>query len=326
MALQFDRFVAEDLNRGTGQSRVTLPTGGQALGRQISLERIPAGSAAAAGRLLTGDGAGSAPSWTAPLSASFSDLPTYADEAAATSAGLRGGRLYKTAAGVVRMKLPTSHYEDFETDADPLPYPWVTPFIGSGKSYYFKHELRAENGSAMTETEALSGDYEGWTQGLGGALYTGMGTLVDQYVEVTVGHLSWECIGLFLRGNTDGGGYMLYLYGSQPYYVDSWAVARFYTEEDNYDWYPDPWTLYDQPPCNLGTILPGDVFRAEMVGTTMTVYRNGVALGTYTDTENWYPSGYPGLVILDSDFADPLYTGSIKVRDWRGGVLPVPSE
>jgi hypothetical protein len=103
MALQFERVVAEDLNLGTGKVRVTMPGGGVALGNQICLDLLPAGLGATAGTVLVSNGASVAPSWSNPALLSLASLPTYADEAAASS--LATGRLYRTSTGEVRVKL-----------------------------------------------------------------------------------------------------------------------------------------------------------------------------------------------------------------------------
>jgi uncharacterized protein YjdB len=54
----------------------------------------------------------------------------------------------------------------------------------------------------------------------------------------------------------------------------------------------------------------GDVMKISVVGTTITCYKNGVSLGTITDTS--LPTGSPGVGV---------YGNTVSVDDWEGGLL-----
>ena len=78
---------------------------------------------------------------------------------------------------------------------------------------------------------------------------------------------------------------------------------------------PDTW---QQVGTNFtGTFASGDVYKLEIKGNVLTVYRNGVSLGTRTDTSNRIPSGgAAGMSIVNPGTWD----------DWQGGdVVPPPT-
>ena len=71
---------------------------------------------------------------------------------------------------------------------------------------------------------------------------------------------------------------------------------------------PDTW---QQVGTNFtGTFASGDVYKLEIKGNVLTVYRNGVSLGTRTDTSNRIPSGGAAGVSV-------VYPGTWD--DWQGG-------
>ena len=64
------------------------------------------------------------------------------------------------------------------------------------------------------------------------------------------------------------------------------------------------------------TFLAGDIIKISVVGATVTVYKNGVALGSVTDTS--LPAGSPGVGV---------YGNLATIDDWEGGTLtsaPLP--
>lgn len=64
------------------------------------------------------------------------------------------------------------------------------------------------------------------------------------------------------------------------------------------------------------TFATGDVVKIKVVGTTITIYKNGVALGSVTDSS--LPTGSPGVGV---------YGSTVTLDDWEGGsvvAIPLP--
>jgi hypothetical protein len=61
---------------------------------------------------------------------------------------------------------------------------------------------------------------------------------------------------------------------------------------------------------HVGTIAPGDTFKVQIIGQTITVYQNGLSLGSVTDPGSAMPAGKPGLE------ASPYNGGAITDVIW----------
>lgn len=75
--------------------------------------------------------------------------------------------------------------------------------------------------------------------------------------------------------------------------------------------------LYDPGAASLAPV-DGDVFRAHIVGSTITVFKNGVAIPGATATDSTWATGQPGQGMWPVDGATPANMGW---KSWKGGSL-----
>src|SRR5581483_11093071 len=127
----------------------------------------------------------------------------------------------------------------------------------------------------------------------------------DQYAEITYdqdpGSSSWPGVMTRIQGPTNGSGYLAIAYANQ---------VQLYLTND-VGWLS--FTLLASAPASVGT-APRDL-RLESQGSTHRVYFNGALLITYTDPNNTYATGQPGI-------ADALFGGpTVKILSFNGGAL-----
>ena len=123
----------------------------------------------------------------------------------------------------------------------------------------------------------------------------------DQYsqVRITSGLASsYQYVTIIVRASGKGEG----LYNGYLFYTDGLAGAGHTEVAKNIN--GSQITLRSFPT----TFASGDVIKIDAVGATITCYKNGVAVGSITDTS--LPSGAAGVGV---------YGSSVRIDDWEGG-------
>jgi hypothetical protein len=127
----------------------------------------------------------------------------------------------------------------------------------------------------------------------------------DQYAEITYdqdpGTASWPGVMTRVQGANNGSGYLAIAYAGQ---------VQLYRTDDNGSL---NFTLLVSADASLATAPR--LLRLESEGSTHRVYFNGALMITYTDANNTYTSGQPG--IADSVFGGP----TVKILSFDGGAL-----
>ena len=127
----------------------------------------------------------------------------------------------------------------------------------------------------------------------------------DQYVEITFdqdpGSASWPGVMTRVQGTGNGSGYLAIAYAGQ---------VTLYRTDDNGGL---NFTLLASAAAPLG-VAPRRL-RLESQGANHTVYFNGLLMFSYTDSNNVYATGQPG--IADSVFGGP----TVKILSFTAGAL-----
>jgi|GEM_PF-5835586 len=156
---------------------------------------------------------------------------------------------------------------------------------------------------SWTSLEKSNGAYT--TQGTSGARLVTPVLSADQYAEITFdqdpGTQSWPGVMTRVQGAANGSGYLAIAYSEQ---------VRLYRADDNGGL---TFTQLASANINVGT-APRDL-RLESQGATHRVYFNGSLMLTYTDPNNVYTAGQPG--ITDAVFGGP----TVKILTFSGGSL-----
>jgi uncharacterized protein YjdB len=180
--------------------------------------------------------------------------------------------------------MTTGYTESFTGTAAPLSAPWT------------------QQRTSGTVNKNGSGVGIGSVDGLDLFAYWSANTVSnDQYSQVRiVGGLSnnAQFVELVVRasGNTDG------TYRGYAFYSDGLA-DQWHTALDRIT--NGTWTALKTFPT---TFAPGDVMKISAIGTTITCYKNGVAIGSVTDAG--LSSGAPGVGV---------YGSRATFDDWQGG-------
>ena len=128
----------------------------------------------------------------------------------------------------------------------------------------------------------------------------------DQYAEITYdqdpGTASWTGVMTRVQGAANGSGYLAIAYAGQ---------VRLYRSDDRNGTLD--FSLLASANVDVGA-APRRL-RLESQGTNHLVYFNGVAVLSYTDSGNVYPTGQPG--IADSVFGGP----AVRTLSFSGGAL-----
>jgi uncharacterized protein YjdB len=182
-------------------------------------------------------------------------------------------------------------YEAFTGTAGPLTGSWTQQSLqgtvnrnglGLGKGTYNNQDL-----FAFWNANTFSNDQYSQVR-VGGGLATG-----SQYVQIAVRSTG--------TSNSSYTGYAFYTDGAAG--AGHSEVAKVIN---------GTWTALRSFATTFGT---GDVVKLKVVGTSITVYKNGVALGTVTDSS--LPNGSPGVGV---------YGSSAMLDDWEGGsVVTTPA-
>jgi hypothetical protein len=103
----------------------------------------------------------------------------------------------------------------------------------------------------------------------------------DQYAEVELGTLGiFDSAGVGVRFNSGGSGYAVRFEPAGPdLYLDSFSSAS-----------QSELTVLENV-----TYLTGDTIGLGVVGNVLTIYRNGISVGTFTDASSNHTSGVPAL-------------------------------
>jgi len=180
-----------------------------------------------------------------------------------------------------------AYTEDFTGSEGELTGNWTThaDFVGVRK-----------NGSGEGYNTTSAGDAI--------SIYTGGAQLTDQYAQVVLKDSSSDNASLILRATGTTGTDQFYT----VYYISSGSVYVGIYDGASWNTIGSPisqWFSND------------DVLRAELVGYTFTIYKNGTPLGSITDTGEYIASGYVGVGIYDN---------VITIDDWEASGLASSSQ
>lgn len=129
-----------------------------------------------------------------------------------------------------------------------------------------------------------------------GGFYSAVAFSNDQFSEATVTTFTQAYPGLGIRLSAAGGGrgYVV-IFDAGAVYVERFASGANQADIASFS----------------ASLVAGDVIRAEMTSTTITVKLNGASLGTITDSN--YADGSPGIVLLDNG------ASGRALDNWSGG-------
>jgi hypothetical protein len=143
------------------------------------------------------------------------------------------------------------------------------------------------------------------TQTTGGARLVAPVTGADQYAEITYdqdpGSASWPGVMTRVQGTTNGSGYLAIAYAGQ---------VQLYRTNDT-----GSLNFSSLASANANVGAAPRRLRLESQGATHRVYFNGVLMLSYTDSNNTYRTGQPG--IAAAIFGGP----TVKILTFTGGVL-----
>ena len=139
----------------------------------------------------------------------------------------------------------------------------------------------------------------------------------DEYAEITYsqdpGTSGWVGVMTRIQGSTNGGGYLAFAYN---------GAVWLYRVDDNGGLI---WNMLTSASVNV-SVAPRDL-RLESQGNTHRVLFNGALLITYTDANNVYTSGQPGIAAatfstIQSFSGGTLFAGPVASGGQPTGVLP----
>ena len=134
---------------------------------------------------------------------------------------------------------------------------------------------------------AMSKNNGAYSQGVGAARMVNPLTPPDQFAEITYDHdpgtTSWVGVMTRMQGPANGSGYLAFAYSGQVmlYRVDDTGSLG--------------WNFLTSASVDV-SVAPRDL-RLESQGSTHRVYFNGALLITYTDSNNVYTAGQPGIAV-----------------------------